>query len=280
MLHSTKNRKCKDISQSALSCTTAIRQCNKEVKGNVAAHMAPTERTSDKNYHLVQKRTNSTFAARQLTAIMHGRPSSPAVLSRSKNDDIEQPSMTKNDFYSPPEGKDDGDHDALPVPPVRQSWTKEEERVIKETFADNISPQSITLREVLALKHTHPLLVDCENKRLLDKVRGLYRFKKSQGSLFEDVEASDCNDNASDSNSIISPTTTQGKSRVFEEEEVMVFSNLFKDLIQGSQKIESKDVVQRLNESGHEDIIQKYSKQKVTDKIRGLRATHIRQWRK
>ena len=60
----------------------------------------------------------------------------------------------------------------------------------------------------------------------------------------------------------------------------MVFSNLFKDLIQGSQKIESKDVVQRLNESGHKDIIQKYSKQKVTDKIRGLRATHIRQWRK
>ena len=163
---------------------------------------------------------------------------------------------------------------------VRQTWTKEEERAIKETFADNISRQSITLREVLALKRTNPLLVDCENKRLLDKVRGLYRFKKSQGSLFEDVEASDCNDNASDSNSIISPTTTQGKSRVFEEEGVMVFSKLFKDLIQGSQKIESKDVVQRLNETGHEDIIQKYSKQKVTDKIRGLRATHIRQWRK
>ena len=94
------------------------------------------------------------------------------------------------------------------------------------------------------------------------------------------MEASDCNDNASDSNSIINPTTNQGKSRVFEEEEVKVFSNLFKDLIQGSQKIESKDVVQRLNESGHKDIIQKYSKQKVTDKIRGLRPTHIRQWRK
>lgn len=94
------------------------------------------------------------------------------------------------------------------------------------------------------------------------------------------MEASDCNHNASDSNSIISPTAIHGKSRVFEEEEVMVFSNLFKDLIQGSQKIQSKDIVQRLNENGHKDIIQKYSKQKVTDKIRGLRATHIRQWRK
>ncbi|XP_068696690.1 uncharacterized protein [Montipora foliosa] len=262
------------------SCTTAIRQYNKEVKGNVAAHMAHTERTADKHYHLVQKRTNSAFAARQLTAVMHGRPSSPAVPSRSKNNEIEQPSMRKDDFDSPPEGKEDGDLDAVPVPPVRQTWTKEEERAIKETFADNISRQSITLREVLALKRTNPLLVDCENKRLLDKVRAMYRFKKSQGSLFEDVEASDCNDNASDSNSIISPTTTQGKLRVFEEEEVMVFSNLFKDLIQGGQKIESKDVAQRLNESGHKDIIQKYSKQKVTDKIRGLRATYIRQWRK
>ena len=35
------------------SCTTAIRKHNKEVKGNVAAHMAHSERTADKNYHLV-----------------------------------------------------------------------------------------------------------------------------------------------------------------------------------------------------------------------------------
>ena len=94
------------------------------------------------------------------------------------------------------------------------------------------------------------------------------------------MEASDCNDNANDLNSIISPTTTQGKLRVFEEGEVMLFSNLFKDLFQGSQKIESKDVLQRLKGSGLKDIIQKCSKQKITDKIRGLRATHIRQWRK
>lgn len=143
----------------------------------MSPHIWHTERTADKHY-LVQKRTNSAFAARQLTAVMHGRPSSPAVISRSKNDDIEQPSMRKYDFYSPPEEKVDGNLDAIPVPPVHQTWTKEEERAIKETFADNISHQSITLQEVLALKRTHPLLVDCENKRLLDKVRGLYRFKK------------------------------------------------------------------------------------------------------
>ena len=34
--------------------------------------------------------------------------------------------MRKDDFDSPPEGKDDGDLDAVPVPPVRQTWTKEE----------------------------------------------------------------------------------------------------------------------------------------------------------
>ena len=178
------------------SGTTTIRQYNKEVKGNVAAHMAYTERTADKHYHLVQKRINSAFSARQLMAVMLGR-SSPAVPSRRKNDDIEHPSIRKDHFDSPLGGKDDGDLDAVPVPPVRQTWTKEEERTIKETFADNISCQSITLREVLALQRTHPLLIDCENRRLLDKVRGLYRFKKFQGSLFEDVEASDSNDNAS-----------------------------------------------------------------------------------
>ena len=103
---------------------------------------------------------------------MHGTPSSPAVPSHSKNDDIEQPSMRKDDFDSPPEGKDDGDLDAVPVPLVFQTWTKEEERAIKETFADNISCQSITLRKVLALKCTNSLLVDCENKRLLEDCTG------------------------------------------------------------------------------------------------------------
>ena len=143
------------------SCTTSIRQYNKEVKGNVAAHIRHPQRTADKHYHVVQKLTNSAFAARQLTAVMHGR-SSPAVPSRGKNDDIEQPSMRKDDFESPGR-EDDGDLDAVMVPPVRQTWTKEEERAIKETFADNIRRQSITLPKVLALKRTPPLLVDCEN---------------------------------------------------------------------------------------------------------------------
>ena len=43
------------------SCKTAIRQYNNEVKGNVAAQMTHTERTADKHYHLVQKRTNLRF---------------------------------------------------------------------------------------------------------------------------------------------------------------------------------------------------------------------------
>ena len=103
------------------SCTTAIRQYNKEVKGNVTTHMAHTERTADKHYHLVQKHTNPAFAARQLTAEMHGRPSPLAVQSRSKNDDIEQPSMRKDDFHSPPEGNDDSDLGAVPVPPIHHT---------------------------------------------------------------------------------------------------------------------------------------------------------------
>ena len=124
--------------------------------------MAHTERTADKHY-LMQKRINSAFSARQLMAVMHGR-SSRAVPSRRKNDDIEHPSTRKDHFDSPLGGKDDGDLDVVPVSPVRQTWTKEEERTIKEIFADNISCQSITLQEVLALKRTHPLLIDCENK--------------------------------------------------------------------------------------------------------------------
>lgn len=50
-----------------------------------------------------------------------------------------------------------------------------------------------------------------------------------------------------------------------------LFGKLFKDMIQAGQKVLQATVVQRLNESGHEHIIKKYTKQKVTDKIRGLR---------
>ena len=100
------------------SCTTAIRTHNKEAKGNVAAHMAHSERTADKHYHLVQKRTNSAIAAQQLTAIMHGRaspmPSNEGGVCEADHSDVEP--------------------DFTPIPLERQSWTEEEEKAIKEVF--------------------------------------------------------------------------------------------------------------------------------------------------
>ena len=265
------------------SCTTAIRQYNKGVKGNVAAYMAHSERTADKHYHLVQKRTNSAFAAKQLTAVMHGRVS-PATSSLARKDDDEQSNTRKDDCGPSNERSDDGELDVVPLPLVRQSWTEEEEKVIQEVFSDQISRQSVTLKDVLTLKGSHPLLVNCDNKRLLDKVRGIYRFKKSQNVHVgvDDHMTNSPRDDASlsDSNSIISPSTNRSKARVFEEEEVALFNELFKDMIQRGQKIEQPTVVQQLKQSGHEQMIEKYSKQKITDKIRGLHCTYIRQWRK
>ena len=50
-------------------------------------------------------------------------------------------------------------------------------------------------------------------------------------------------------------------------------------MIQNGVKIEQKEVVNRLKQNGHGYIYEKYTKQKVTDKIRGLRTTHSRQRR-
>lgn len=261
------------------SCTTAIRQYNKDVKGNVAAHMAHSERTADKHYHLVQKRTNSAFAARQLTAVMHGRVS-PATPSLERKDNCEQSSTRKDDCGPSNERSDDCELDVSAVPLLRQSCTEEEETLIQEVFSDQISRQSVTLKEILTLKGTHPLLVNCDNKRLLDKVRGLYRFKKSRSVSVDDRMTNGPCDDSSDSISIISPSTNRSNARVFEEEEVTLFNELFKDMIQRGQKIEQATVVQRLKQSEHGQMIEKYSKQKITDKIRGLRCTYIRRWRK
>ena len=61
----------------------------------------------------------------------------------------------------------------------------------KTFFAEQIRRQSVTVAEVLKLEHTHPLLKNCENKRLHDKVRRLYPFKKTtDGECLEDTQKS------------------------------------------------------------------------------------------
>ena len=96
----------------------------------------------------------------------------------------------------------------------------------------------------------------------------------------EDWQTSGDGSQGNDSVSVISPSTNRGKARVFEEEEINVLQELFEDMIQRSQKIEQNIVMQRLTENGHGQICTKYTKQKVTDKVRGLRTTYIMQWRK
>ena len=76
------------------SCTTAVHNHNREVKRNVAAHMAHSECTADGHYHLVDKRTNSGQAGR-LATIMRGN-SFPAVSSHDRDNDSE--SIVENDL--------------------------------------------------------------------------------------------------------------------------------------------------------------------------------------
>jgi len=47
------------------------------------------------------------------------------------------------------------------------------------------------------------------------------------------------------------PSTSQSISRVFDEKEVTLFKELFKDMIQRGAKIEQKVVVERLIQNGH-----------------------------
>ena len=187
-------------------------------------------------------------------------------------------SYVVSSFEGKVDPKSNDEHDLTPTPPLRQTWTEEEHKAVQDVFADQINRQSVTMKEVLALKQTHPLLKHSENKRLLDKIRGLYRFKKIDSECLQDDDA--VKEGDSDTSSVMGPSTSQSKSRVFDEEEVTLFKELFKDMIQKGATIEQKVVVERLKQNDHGEIYKKYTKQKVTDKIRGLRATHIRQWRR
>ncbi|RMX52646.1 hypothetical protein pdam_00022935 [Pocillopora damicornis] len=151
---------------------------------------------------------------------------------------------------------------------------------VQDIFAEQIRRQSVTMAEVLKLEHNHPLLKNCENKRLHDKVRRLYPFKKTtDGECLEDTQKSVDAIEDSDVNSLTVAPTNQSKTRIFEEEEFSLFKELFKDMIQNGVKIEQKEVVNRLKRNRHGYLYEKYTKQKVTDKIRGLLTTHIREWR-
>ena len=172
------------------------------------------------------------------------------------------------------------EHDPIPSPLSRQSWSEEEQKAVQDIFAEQIRRQSDIMAEVLKLEHTHPLLKNCENKRLLDKVRQSYRFKKTtDGECLEDTQKSVDAIGESDTNSVIVAPTNQSKTRIFEWKEVFFFKELFKDIIQNGMKIEQKEVVNRLKQDGHGLLYEKYTKQKVTDKIRGLRTTYSRQRR-
>ena len=172
------------------------------------------------------------------------------------------------------------EHNPIPSPLSRQSWSEEEQKAVQDIFAEQIRRQSDIMAEVLKLEHTHPLLKNCENKRLLDKVRQSYRFKKTtDGECLEDTQKSVDAIGESDTNSVIVAPKNQSKTRIFEWKEVFFFKELFKDIIQNGMKIEQKEVVNRLKQDGHGLLYEKYTKQKVTDKIRGLRTTHSRQRR-
>ena len=172
------------------------------------------------------------------------------------------------------------EHNPIPSPLSRQSWSEEEQKAVQDIFAEQMRRQSDIMAEVLKLEHTHPLLKNCENKRLLDKVRQSYRFKKTtDGECLEDTQKSVDAIGESDTNSVIVAPTNQSKTRIFEWKEVFFFKELFKDIIQNGMKIEQKEVVNRLKQDGHGLLYEKYTKQKVTDKIRGLRTTHSRQRR-
>ena len=61
------------------------------------------------------------------------------------------------------------EHDPIPSPLARQSWSEEEQKAVQDIFAEQIRRQSVIMAEVLKLQYTHPLLKNCEKKDCLIK---------------------------------------------------------------------------------------------------------------
>lgn len=228
--------------KSAVSTMHSANDSN-EAHGNLADLMAHNLSTAKKYYRLQEKSKSSVLASKQLRQVM--RPNEDDESSSSKSPFPKE--TPKQQKQSDPENNlVASSAEDYHTKTSKASWSPGKENLVRALFQKEIGQRSVSIETVRSKISNHPDLQTENPKRVLDKVRALWRYEtdtpaepldlpSEQETLEQRVQRSlEDQDNTSE---IIPPTVTKSMKNVFVSNDLEIIRNTFKDMILTSTPI-------------------------------------------
>lgn len=203
-----------------------------EAQGNLADLMAHNIDTARKFYRLQEKSKSSVKASQQLRNVMRGQVQE--TFDQQKKDSQSCPSLPASE-------------DCASNLNSKVYWSADMEALIKSVFKDEIEKEAVSVEDLRSKISNHPQLENEDPKRVLDKIRSQWRFRKppsmsterpaSPPSEVETLEqrimrgVSDVGESSSD---IIPPTLGSSIRNVFSDGDLEKIRVKFADMIKKS----------------------------------------------
>ena len=236
-----------------------------EKQGNLADLMAHNVETARKYYRLQEKSKSSVEASRQLRSVMRGEK--------------QQKEIHDSEAQSVLSTGEDG-HSKI----SKLSWDAEKEAVLQTLFQEEISQKAVNLETVRSKISGQPDLMTVDPKRVLDKVRSMWRYGKQpstepanlpseQETLEQRVQRS--LEEVENNSEIIPPSITSSLRNCFSSSELDSLRNIFSGMIVRSVPI-SKVKVKEILEKEHcgIGILKKVSLDTVVNRVKYERRLH------
>lgn len=231
------------------SAVSTVHSCSEsnEARGNLADFMAHNVSTAMRFYRLQEKSKSSVKASKHLRQVMREEDESPSIST-----------------------VDEGEASKC-------SWSKDQEMIIRDLFKEEINEKQVKIAD-------NPQLKDEDLKKILDKIRGMWRYSSSthsepvnlpdeQETLEQRVERSfDVEKNPWE----ISTTTTEasGVRNLFSSSELDKLRAMFKVMITTSVPISRPKVKEILEkEDGGKGLLQKASLDTIINRVKYERRT-------
>ncbi|CAH3189238.1 unnamed protein product [Porites lobata] len=233
------------------SAVSSVHSCSEsnEARGNLADLMAHNVSTATRFYRLREKSKSSVKASQHLRQVMRGNDESPSIST------VDEGGASKC------------------------TLSKDQEMVIRDLFEEEIKSKSVTMATVREKIADNMELKDEDPKKILDKVRGTWRYSSStqsepvnlpdeQETLEQRVERSlDVQNNPWD----IATTTTEasGVRNLFSTSDLDILRAMFKVMITTSIPISRPKVKEILeNENGGKGLMQKASLGTIINRVK------------
>ncbi|CAH3179409.1 unnamed protein product, partial [Porites lobata] len=233
------------------SAVSSVHSCSEsnEARGNLADLMAHNVSTATRFYRLREKSKSSVKASQHLRQVMRGDDDSPSIST------VDEGGASKC------------------------TLSKDQEMVIRDLFEEEIKSKSVTMATVREKIADNMELKDEDPKKILDKVRGTWRYSSStqsepvnlpdeQETLEQRVERSlDVQNNPWD----IATTTTEasGVRNLFSTSDLDILRAMFKVMITTSIPISRPKVKEILeNENGGKGLMQKASLGTIINRVK------------